>query len=366
MNVQGRLLVLKRQECAVVIIKKCMSELRCLGFMLIGLFAASVFATPARSDSVADFYKGKTISVVIGYPAGGGFDSTARLLIRHMPRHLPGNPTMVAKNVPGAASLRAANYLFNVAPKDGTEFGIIGPSVPFGPLWSRDGVSFEALKFNWLGSLDRWVSIALVWHTAKVQTLEGAMKTEVVAGATGTGDMTVTYPRLMNGLVGTKFKIVPGYQGSPDLNLAIERGEVDGRLGWCWDCLKIDKPEWVIGKKVTILLQFAFAKHPELQDVPLVMDLAKTEEDRQLMRLAFANQEMARPFLAPPGVPADRVAALRAAFEATAKDPAFLEEARKLNVPINLATWQEIEGLLREVYATPQPVIDRAAKIIND
>jgi tripartite-type tricarboxylate transporter receptor subunit TctC len=336
------------------------------------LFGVVVAATtilcgnPTRADDVADFYRGKTVTVVIGYPAGGGFDTTARLLIRHMPRHLPGNPAMIAKNVPGAGSLRAANYLFGIAPKDGTEFGIIGPSVPFGPLFSRDGVAFEATKFNWLGSLDRWTSIALVWHSAKVQTLDAALKTEVVAGATGAGDMTVTFPRLTNALLGTKFKIVPGYQGSPDLNLAIERREVDGRLGWCWDCLKLDKPDWVKDKKVTILVQFAAAKNPELADVPLAMDLAKNEEDRQIMRLAFGNLEIARPFLAPPGVPAERVAALRAALEATARDPAFLEEARKLSVPVNTATWQEIETLLRDVYATPQPIVDRAAKIIND
>jgi hypothetical protein len=282
---------------------------------------AAISTDPARGQSVADFYKGKTISVVIGYPPGGGFDATARLLIRHMPRHLPGRPSMIAKNMPGAGSLRAANYLYGVAPKDGTEFGIIGPAVPFGPLWSRDGVSFEATKFNWLGSLDRWTSIA--------------------------------------------FKIVPGYQGTPDLSLAIERGEVEGRLGWCWDCLKQDKPDWVKDKKITVLLQFAFAKHPELPDAPLVMDLAKNEADRQIMQLAFGNLEMARPFLMPPDVPAERVAALRAAFEATAKDPAFLDEARKLNVPINLARSQEIETLLRDVYATPPPVVERAARIIN-
>lgn len=326
----------------------------------------AVGSDSARSQSVDGFYKGKTVSVVIGYPPGGGFDVSARLLMRHMPRHLPGNPTMIAKNMPGAGSLRAANYLYGVAPKDGTEFGIIGPAVPFGPLWSRDGVSFEATKFNWLGSLDRWTSIAFVWHTAKVQTLDAATQTEVVVGATGAGDMTVTFPRLTNALLGTKFKIVPGYQGTPDLSLAIERGEVEGRLGWCWDCLKQDKPDWVKGKKITVLLQFAFAKHPELADVPLVMDLAKSEADRQIMRLAFGNLEMARPFLAPPGVPADRVAALRAAFEATVKDLAFIEEARKLNVPINVASSREIETLLRDVYATPQPIIDRAANIIND
>jgi tripartite-type tricarboxylate transporter receptor subunit TctC len=205
---------------------------------------AAIGSDSGRSQTVADFYKGKTVSVVIGYPPGGGFDVTARLLIRHMSRHLPGRPTMIAKNMPGAGSLRAANYLYGVAPKDGTEFGIIGPAVPFGPLWSRDGVSFEATKFNWLGSLDRWTSIAFVWHTAKAQTLDAATRTEVVVGATGAGDMTVTFPRLTNALLGTKFKVVSGYQGTPDLSLAIERGEVEGRLGWCWDCLKLDKPDW--------------------------------------------------------------------------------------------------------------------------
>jgi tripartite-type tricarboxylate transporter receptor subunit TctC len=336
------------------------------GIVLALVATASIFAIPARCEGVAEFYKGKTVSMVIGYPPGGGFDATARLLIRHMPRHLPGHPAMIAKNMPGAGSLRAANYLFSVAPKDGTEFGIIGPSVPFGPLWSRDGVAFEATKFNWLGSLDRWTSIAFVWHTAKAQTLDAAMRTEVVVGATGAGDMTVTFPRLANALLGTKFRVVPGYQGTPDLSLAIERGEVEGRLGWCWDCLKLDKPNWVKEKKITVLLQFAFKKDPELPDVPVVMDLARNEADRQIMRLAFGNLEMARPFLAPPDVPADRIAALRSAFEATARDPAFLEEAHKLNMPINVASSREIETLLRDVYATPQPILDRAAKIIND
>lgn len=336
-----------------------------LRVLLVGLVVAGFGFGPAHAQSVADFYKGKTVAVVIGYPAGGGFDSTARLLIRHLPRHLPGNPAMIAKNMPGAGSLRAANYLYGVAPKDGTEFGLIGPSVPFGPLWSRDGVAFEAVKFNWLGSLDRWTSIAFVWHTVKAQTLEAAKQSEVVVGATGAGDMTVTFPRLTNALLGTKFRVVPGYQGTPDLSLAIERGEVQGRLGWCWDCLKLDRPNWVAEKKITVLLQFAFQKDPELANVPLVMDLAKNDADRQIMQLAFGNLEMARPFLLPPGVPRERVAALRAAFEATARDPAFLEEARKLNMTIRMTTSHEIETILRDVYATPQPVVERAAKIIN-
>jgi tripartite-type tricarboxylate transporter receptor subunit TctC len=341
-------------------------SMRRLGQVLfVACIGVVVGSGSAHAESVANFYKGKTISVVIGYPAGGGFDATARLLIRHMPRHLPGRPAMIAKNMPGAGSLRAANYLYGVAPKDGTEFGIIGPSVPFGPLWSRDGVSFEAAKFNWLGSLDRWTSIAFVWHTSKVQTFEAAKRTEVVVGATGAGDMTVTFPRLTNALLGTKFKVVPGYQGTPDLSLAIERGEVEGRLGWCWECLKLDKPNWVKEKKIRVLVQFAFKKDPELKDVPLVMDLARNEDDRQIMQLAFGNLEMARPFLAPPGIPAERVAALRAAFEATAQDPAFLAEAHKLNIAINMARAPEIEKLLQDVYATPQPVVERAAKIIN-
>ena len=316
-------------------------------------------------DAAPKFYAGRNMDVVIGYPPGGGFDSSARLLIRHMPKHLPGSPTMIPKNMPGAGSLVAANYLYNVAPKDGSEFGIIGGSVPFGPLWSRDGVSFEATRFNWIGSMDRWNGIVLLWAGAPAKTLDDLRKMEIPVGATGAGDVTAIYPRVLNALIGTRFKVVGGYRGTSDLNLAIERGEVAGRLGWCWDCVKAEKPNWVSDKQINVPLQLGLQKHPEL-DAPMAIDLARDEEARQIMRLVFGSQEMARPFVAPPGVPVDRIAALRKAFEATVADKDFLAEAQKMALPVNIAYWHELEKLIKDVYATPEPIIARAAKIIAD
>jgi tripartite-type tricarboxylate transporter receptor subunit TctC len=316
-------------------------------------------------DAVQKFYAGRSMDMVIGYPPGGGFDSSARLLIRHMPKHLPGSPVMIPKNMPGAGSLVAANYIYNVAPKDGSEFGIIGGSVPFGPLWSRDGVSFEATRFNWIGSMDRWNGIVLLWAGAKAKTLDDLRKMEVPVGATGAGDVTAIYPRVLNALLGARFKVVGGYRGTSDLNLAIERGEVAGRLGWCWDCVKAEKPNWVGDKQINVPLQLGLQKHPEL-DAPMAIDLAPDDEARQIMRLVFGSQEMARPFVAPPGVPADRIAALRRAFEATVTDKDFLAEAQKMGMPVNISYWHELETLIRDVYATPDPIIARAAKIIAE
>ena len=337
--------------------------------MKIYLAAATVAALAAVSsahaqDLVQKFYAGRNLDVVIGYPPGGGFDSSARLLIRHMPNHLPGSPTMIPKNMPGAGSLVAANYLYNVAPKDGSEFGIIGGSVPFGPLWSRDGVSFEATRFSWIGSMDRWNGIVLLWGTGQAKTLDDLRKMEIPVGATGAGDVTAIYPRVLNALIGTRFRIVGGYRGTTDLNLAIERGEVAGRLGWCWDCVKAEKPNWVNDKHIIVPLQLGLQKHPDL-DAPMAFDLAKDEESRQIMRLVLGSQEMARPFVAPPGVPAERIAALRKAFEDTVKDKDFLAEAQKVGLPVNIAYWHELEKLIKDVYATPEPIVAKAAAIVN-
>lgn len=329
------------------------------------LVALATVSGAQAQDAVQKFYAGRNMDVVIGYPPGGGFDASARLLIRHMPRHLPGSPTMIPKNMPGAGSLVAANYIYNVAPKDGSEFGIIGGSVPFGPLWSRDGVSFEATRFNWIGSMDRWNGIVLLWAAGPAKTLDDLRKMDVPVGATGAGDVTAIYPRVLNALIGTRFKIVGGYRGTSDLNLAIERGEVAGRLGWCWDCVKAEKPNWVQDKLINVPLQLGLQKHPEL-DAPMAIDLARDEEARQIMRLVFGSQEMARPFVAPPGVPAERIAALRKAFEATVADKDFLAEAQKMSLPVNIAYWHELEKLIKDVYATPEPIIARAAKIIAE
>ncbi|MDP2357495.1 MAG: hypothetical protein Q8M31_15745 [Beijerinckiaceae bacterium] len=328
--------------------------------------AAAVVSTTnvTAQDAVHKFYAGRNIDMVIGYPPGGGFDASARLLIRHMPKHLPGSPAMIPKNMPGAGSLVAANYLYNVAPKDGSEFGIIGGSVPFGPLWSRDGVSFEATRFSWIGSMDRWNGIVLLWGTGQAKTLDDLRKMEIPVGATGAGDVTAIYPRVLNALIGTRFRIVGGYRGTTDLNLAIERGEVAGRLGWCWDCVKAEKPNWVNEKHIIVPLQLGLQKHPELA-APMAFDLAKDDESRQIMRLVFGSQEMARPFVAPPGVPAERIAALRKAFEETSKDKDFLAEAKKIGMPINITHWHEIEKLIKDVYATPEPIVAKAAAIVS-
>lgn len=330
------------------------------------LWACALPLAQATADEVADFYRGRNVSLVIGYPPGGGFDASARLLMRHIGKHIPGNPTLIPKNMPGAGSIVATNYLFNIAPKDGSEFGMIGGSVPFGPLWSREGVKFEATKFNWIGSMDRWVGIVLLRQDAPAMTVEDAKNTAVTVGATGSGDVTSIYPRVINELIGTKFKVVGGYQGTSDLNLAIERGEVQGRLGWCWDCVKAEKPDWVSDRKIRVMMQLGFDKDPELPDAPMLIELAMSEEDRQIVRLVFGSQEMARPLLAPPGVPQARIAALRTAFERTMKDPEFLAEAKRLKLPVRITTWPEIKKLISEVYATPEPVLSRAAKIVNE
>jgi tripartite-type tricarboxylate transporter receptor subunit TctC len=320
---------------------------------------------PAQADEVEDFYKDKTVNVLIGYPPGGGPDLTARLLARHMNRHIPGSPKMLARNVPGAASLILTNQLFNTAPKDGTTFGMIGSSVPFGPLWSREGVNFEPTELSWIGSFARQVGIVAMWQASPVLSLEQATTTEALVGATGSGDVTAIYPRVLNALLGTKFKVVSGYQGTAELNGAIERGEVHGRMGWCWDCLKADKPDWFAGGKVKVIAQLALAKDPDMGNIPLALDLAKNEDDKQIMRLVFGNHDMARPYIAPPGVPAARLAALRKAFEDTMKDPLFLAEAKQIGSPINPVSWQAQEQQIRDAYATPRHIVERSAQIVN-
>jgi tripartite-type tricarboxylate transporter receptor subunit TctC len=323
-----------------------------------------MLSSAANAESVADFYKGKTVTLVNAYPPGSSRDAAGRLLIRHVPRHIPGHPSMVTRNQVGAGGLVGTNYMFNVAPKDGTEIGLTGGTLPFGPLWNRDGVKFDATKFNWLGSLESWLGLVFVRKGAPAQSFAQLLTTEIKVGATGIGDVTAIYPRVLNALAGTKFNIVRGYRGTADLNLAIERGEIDGRVGWCFECARRDKPAWLADKSVLLLLQLAFTRHPDLKDVPSLADAAKTEEARQIMRLVYGGQDMNIPLMLPPGVPADRVAALRKAFEETMKDPAFQAEVKKTGASLSPLSWQEVEKLIQSAYATPAATIERAGKII--
>jgi len=323
---------------------------------------AMLMATPAHADAVEDFYKGKTINVVIGYSVGGGYDLYARHLARHMGKYIPGRPTLVPQNMTGAGSLRAASYIYSAAPKDGTVFGTFARAMAIQPLLSS--APFDGTKFTWLGSVTNDVSTCITWHTSPVKTWSDMLETPVTLGGEGPGADPDIFALLYKNVFGAKVKLVTGYHGTNDTVLAMERGEVDGLCGLSWSTLQSRHLEWMKSGKINIVVQAAFKKQPELAGVPLITDLVKTPEQGQILKLILTSQEMARPFAAPPGIPDDRRAALLAAFERTMKDPEFLEEAKKLNLEVNPVSAHAIDDLLAELYATPKEVLEKAAQAI--
>jgi len=327
---------------------------------------ASLPLASGRAQAQADFYRGKTVEMMIGYSVGGGYDVYARLIARHLGKHIPGNPTITPKNMDGAGSLRLANWLYNVASKEGLVFGTIGRGTGFDPLLGSKQAQFDGNKFNWIGSANNEVSVCVVWNgRSKVTKFEDLLTQELTVGGTGAAADTDQFPRIINGVLGTKMKIVTGYPGGNDVNLALERGEVDGRCGWSWSSVESTRKSWLTDKKITILMQLALEKHPDLPDVPLIVDLAKTEEQRQILRLIFARQPLGRPFLAPPGVPAERVAVLRKAFMDTMADKEFLAEADKAQLEITPIAGDAVQKLVAEVYQTPPAVVQKAAEILR-
>ena len=330
-------------------------------------FALAMIATvaTARAESVEEFYKGKTVELYIGYSVGGGYDTYARLLARHMSKHIPGNPTIVPQNMPGAGSLKLANWLFQAAPQDGTAFGTIARAAPFDPLFGNEKAEFKADKFNYIGSANNEVSVCASMVGSGVKTLEDLQTKELIVGGTGDTADTVQFPKIMNAVLGTKIKIINGYPGGNDVVLAMERGEVQGRCGWSWSSVKAERMDWVTDNKMNVIIQISTAKHPELPDVPLIMDYAKTKEDKQLLNLIFARQELGRPYVAPPNVPADRVAALRAAFDATMADPEFLDEAKKADLEITAVSGAKVAALVAEAYETDPKVVARIQEILK-
>jgi tripartite-type tricarboxylate transporter receptor subunit TctC len=319
----------------------------------------------AHAESPADFYKGKNVDLYIGYSAGGGYDVYARLLARHMGRFIPGNPTIVPKNMPGAGSLVLANWLYNVAARDGTAFGTIGRGTGFDPLLGSTKAQFDAAKFNWLGSMNDEVSVCVAWQTSGITKLEQVMQKELTVGGTGPAADTDQFPKVLNATINTKFKIIAGYPGGNDVDLAMERGEVMGRCGWSWSSVIATHKAWLDEKKINVLVQLSLSKHPDLPDVPLVMDFAKNDEEKQIFKLVFARQPMGRPFLAPPDVPADRIGALRKAFMDTMKDREFLAEAEKMKLEINPVSGDAVQKIVQEVYQTPKPVAAAVAEMVN-
>ena len=328
--------------------------------------AVSVLALmpAAKAQSVADFYKGKSVDLYIGYSAGGAYDIYARMLSRFMGKHIPGNPTIVTKNMAGAGSLLLANWLYNVAPKDGSAIGIIGRGTGFDPILGNKRAQFEGPKFHWLGSANNEVSVCVAWHTAGVTRFEDLLTRELVVGGTGASADTDQFPKITNGVLGTRFKIVTGYPGGNEVSLAMERGEVQGRCGWSWSSVKATHQKWYDEKKIHLLMQLALEKHDDLPNVPLVVDLAKTDEQRKILELVFARQVMGRPFLAPPGLPGDRAVALRKAFMDTMKDEEFLAAARHAKLEVTPVSGDRVEKLVKDLYATPAEIAKKAADLL--
>jgi tripartite-type tricarboxylate transporter receptor subunit TctC len=322
-------------------------------------------AAIAQAQSPEAFYKGRNVEMNIGYSVGGGYDVYARMIARFMGKHIPGNPTVITKNMEGAGSLRLANWLYTAGPKDGTVFGTIGRGLAFDPLLGAKGAQFDATKFSWIGSANDEVSVCVAWQGTGITKFEDLLTTQMSVGGTGGGSDTDVFPQIVNGVLGTKMRLISGYPGGNDVGLAMERGEVQGRCGWSWSSVMSTHKDWVDNKKITILVQLSLAKHPDLPDVPLIVDLAKTDEQRQILKLIFARQVMGRPYLAPPNVPKDRVQALRTAFMDTMKDPEFLAAAEKAKLEITPVTGEAIEKLVQEVYQTPPEIARKAGALLG-
>ena len=338
-----------------------------LALPLIGLAAALAGSADARADAISDFYKGKDLTLVISSSPGGGYDLYARLIARSLGKHISGTPNVVAQNMPGAGGITAANYLYNIALKDGSVIGALQNTVPFEPILGNKAAQFDPLKFNWLGSPNTEIGLLLLWQTAKANTIEDTKTIETVVGTSGTASTPAFYARVLNTVFNTKLKMVGGYPGQIEAFLAIERGELDGYPSTFWSSLKATKPEWIKDNKVKILVQYGRKPHPELPKVPVARELATNDADRALLDVAMAPLEAGRPYLAPPSMPADRVAALRKALMDTFKDKEFLDAAAKANLEVDAEpkSGEAIAQLLMETYNAPEAVKARMLALYN-
>ena len=331
---------------------------------LVAAFAAA-WAGPARCQTVEEFYKGRSMPLIIGFSSGSGYDIYARLLARYMGKYIPGNPTIVPQNMPGAGSQRAAQYIYSVAPKDGSVFGTMSRSMPVEPLLGD--AKFDGRAFTWIGNIANNNSLCATWHTVGIKTWDDAITKPYVLGGQGPGSDLDLFGTLMRNVFGAKIKIVSGYPGGNDVNLAMERREVDGRCGWSWDSIKSTRPDWLRDKKIDLLVVFALEKSPEIPaEVPLAMDKVPSEEMRQILRIHLAAQAFGRPFAAPPGIPPERKAALRAAFDAAMKDKEFIAETTKVNLEVSPIPGAEIDRLLAAIYALPPDLIEKAKQVMKN
>lgn len=328
-------------------------------------FVSSAAADTAATDAVAGFYKGKQIRLVIGVGAGEAYDIYARILARHMPKYIPGNPVIVPQNQLGAGSLNAINSLYNTAARDGTAFGTGNRFIPMMPLLSVDGARFDPLKFSYIGSMNREIGVCVVMKTAGFHTIDDLKAREIIVGTAGAGAELTHFTATLRSMLGAKMKLISGYRTSNDINAAIDKGELDGRCGVSYSGLRATRPQWLADKKVDLLLQLGLAKDKDLPDVPLISDFVATERDRQALELMLAPAEMGRPFLGPPDIPPARLTALRAAFDASMKDATLLQEAKKAKLEIEPMSGADMEALVARLYEAPTAVIERARTLIH-
>jgi tripartite-type tricarboxylate transporter receptor subunit TctC len=302
------------------------------------------------------------VTVYVAGTAGGGIDLFGRAVGRHLGRHIPGNPSVTVQVMPGAGGIRAANFLAQQAPKDGTAITTFAGGPILEPLIGPRDPGYDMSQFTWIGAVTKDVSVCLAWAQSPFKTINDVKQQQMIVAGTGAGSETDTWPVFLNDILGTKFKVVTGYLGSQETILAIERGEAHGRCGLSLSSLKSAKPDWLRDKKVNVLVQIALEKSPELPDVPLIFDLVTKEEDRQMLELLVGPTAMARPFVGPPGMAPDKATLLRRAFDATMKDPEFLAEAVKMQTDVQPTTGEEAQKLVARIYATPRPVIERVKK----
>jgi tripartite-type tricarboxylate transporter receptor subunit TctC len=333
--------------------------------MIKTLFAACCisYAAISAAQAQSDFYQGKTITIVVGFTPGGTYDQMARFYARHLPRFLPGKPNVIVQNMPGAGSLIAATNLYNTAPRDGTSLGVLGGGTVWEAVLGNPRAKYDPRQFNWIAGKSRDNITCLVWHISPIKTVQDVIARETVVGATGPGSRTLSFPRALNEVVGTKFKIVSGYPGGNEISLALEKGEVEGYCGWALGSLKQRAMDWYTEKKVRFLVQFAPASDPELKDVPLAVDLAKTQEARSIMEFLTSDATLAWTLLTTPGVPGERVQMLRNALSLLLTDKQALVEADREKLEIDPVSGEELQSLVEKLFATPAKTLDAIRRL---
>lgn len=328
-----------------------------------GLMLAS--ATFVKADDVENFYKGKTITLSVGYSPGGAYDAVARILAQYMPKYIPGHPSVIVKNAPGAGTLVLTNQLYNVLPKDGTQFGIIARGMAMEPLIGHSNTKFDSTRFTWIGSAANEISLCVTYGGSQVKTWKDALSKPFTVAGNGSGSDPDVFANVLRNLFGVKDRLVSGYPGTGEISLAMERGEVDGRCGWSWTSIKSEKAKWLAEKKINLVVQLALEKAKDLPNVPLIMDVATTDRQRKILKLIFSRQTMGRPFVAPPNIPQDRKQALRTAFDQSMKDPGFLADAKKRKIEINPVSGSAIDKLMVELYHSSPDIVAGPRKSIE-